>query len=362
MNSGNSVTPDGARQCAAIRRPSAQRPVLVLKRHVTQPDPVAPMPMDEHDEVETPGAPSSARHDRTTTQQSLDASMPSGGASQSALWMYLQEISRVALLTPAQEISLAQRIEQGDQDAVSALARANLRLVVRVARGYQNRGLALEDLIAEGNLGLLQAVQRFEWRRGYQFSTYASWWIRQAVVRALADKGRIIRLPVHVGDELTRRNAAANQLVQEMGESLNPMTLDETLGTMTARSNAAHQASQPMISLDSTIGERGDTSIGDLVSDSSSTLPEYEVERRVAADELRKVMLRELTARERQVVSMRFGLDSGVPETLAAVGRTLGVTRERTRQIEETALLKLRKPVLRAHLYDQPLHKNENVG
>jgi RNA polymerase primary sigma factor len=272
------------------------------------------------------------------------------GALPELLDSYLREIGHTPLLKPEQEVELAKRVEQGDKDAANAMAQANLRLVVSVARRYLNRGLPLEDLIAEGNIGLLRAVQKYEWRRGYRFSTYAVWWIRQAITRAIADKGRTIRLPVHVGEALTKRSKAVGQLTTELGREPSPEELDAVLGADASFIGAAVIAAQAPLSLGMAVGEDGEEQLVDFLPDESGVTPEEGAVRRVSAEETRQVMNDVLTEREREVLKLRFGLDGSSPESLDVVGRRLGVTRERARQIEAEALRKLRRPTVAARL------------
>ena len=273
-----------------------------------------------------------------------------GGALPELLDSYLREIGHTPLLKPDQEVELAKRVEQGDKEAANAMAQANLRLVVSVARRYLNRGLPLVDLIAAGNIGLLRAVQKYEWARGYRFSTYAVWWIRQAITRAIADKGRTIRLPVHVGEALTKRSKAVGQLTTELGREPTPEELDAVLGADASFIGAAVTAAQAPLSLGMAVGEDGEEQLVDFLPDESAVTPEEGAVRRVSAEETRQVMNDVLTEREREVLKLRFGLDGSSPESLDVVGRRLGVTRERARQIEAEALRKLRRPTVAARL------------
>jgi len=283
----------------------------------------------------------------TEDEQSID---DMGGALPELLDSYLREIGHTPLLKPDQEVELAKRVEQGDKGAANAMAQANLRLVVSVARRYLNRGLPLEDLIAEGNIGLLRAVQKYEWQRGYRFSTYAVWWIRQAITRAIADKGRTIRLPVHVGEALTKRSKAVGQLTTELGREPTPEELDAVLGADASFIGAAVVAAQAPLSLGMAVGEDGEEQLVDFLPDEAAVTPEEGAVRRVSAEETRQVMHDVLTEREREVLKLRFGLDGSSPESLDVVGRRLGVTRERARQIEAEALRKLRRPTVAARL------------
>ncbi|HZS87086.1 MAG TPA: sigma-70 family RNA polymerase sigma factor [Chloroflexota bacterium] len=273
-----------------------------------------------------------------------------GGALPELLDSYLREIGHTPLLKPEEEIELAKRVELGDKEAANAMAQANLRLVVSVARRYLNRGLPLEDLIAEGNIGLLRAVQKYEWQRGFRFSTYAVWWIRQAITRAIADKGRTIRLPVHVGEALTKRSKAVGQLTTDLGREPTSDELNDVLGADASFIGAAVIAAQAPLSLGMAVGEDGEEQLVDFLPDDTAVTPEEGAVRRVSAEETRQVMDDVLTEREREVLKLRFGLDGSSPESLDVVGRRLGVTRERARQIEAEALRKLRRPTVAARL------------
>jgi RNA polymerase sigma factor (sigma-70 family) len=221
--------------------------------------------------------------------------------------------------------------------------------VVSVARRYTNRGLPLEDLIAEGNIGLLHAVQKFEWRRGYRFSTYAIWWIRQTIARAIADKGRTIRLPVHVSEELTKRMRAVDGLTVALGREPTPAEVDAALGAATAGLSAAIAAVQAPLSLDMEVGEDGELLLSDVLPDETALTPEEGAVGSIAVHEIREVMAGVLTQRERTVLALRCGLDGSGPATVDEVSRRLGVTRERARQIEIKALRKMR-PIVAALL------------
>jgi RNA polymerase primary sigma factor len=283
--------------------------------------------------------------------------------------LYLREIGRVPLLTAADEVRLAQAIERGReaverlregslsdvereelQDLVrqgsaarDALTDANLRLVVSVARRYSNRGLPLIDLIQEGNLGLLRAVEKFDWRRGFKFSTYATWWIRQAVSRAIADDARTIRIPVHLYDVVNRMARISSQLHQELGREPTDEELGEALQISPERVRELNQVLGQPISLDGYVGEDQDTRLSDVVADENAVSLEWVAEQRLLADQIRDTLLT-LTPRERKVIERRFGLVDDADQTLTAIGQEIGVTRERIRQIETTALRKLRHP------------------
>jgi RNA polymerase primary sigma factor len=257
---------------------------------------------------------------------------------------YLREIGRVPMLSHAQEIDLAQRIEAGDKEAVQQFVLANLRLVVSIAKRYVGRGLSLLDLIQEGNIGLMRAVQRYDWRRGHRFSTHATWWIRQAISRAVADKGRAIRLPVYVNTALNRVRRERQRLVQEMGRDPTEQELAEALGMDVERLHELEAAPGAPISLELPVGEDEEQELGDVLADENSTSPEEVATTRTMKQEVQEVLEDVLTPRERLVLQLRFGLGSGHTFPLEQVGRQLGITRERVRQIEAGALAKLRNP------------------
>jgi RNA polymerase primary sigma factor len=257
---------------------------------------------------------------------------------------YLREIGRVPMLSHVQEIDLAQRIEAGDKEAVQQFVLANLRLVVSIAKRYVGRGLSLLDLIQEGNIGLMRAVQRYDWRRGHRFSTHATWWIRQAISRAVADKGRAIRLPVYVNTALNRVRRERQRLVQEMGRDPTEQELADALGMDVERLHELEAAPGAPISLELPVGEDEEQELGDVLADENSTSPEEVATTRTMKQEVQEVLEDVLTPRERLVLQLRFGLGSGHTFPLEQVGRQLGITRERVRQIEAGALAKLRNP------------------
>ena len=257
-----------------------------------------------------------------------------------SLRLYLRSIGRVPLLTAAQEVELAKRIERGDITAKTHMVEANLRLVVSIAKGYLGRGLTFLDLIQEGSLGLIRAVEKFDYRRGFKFSTYATWWIRQAVTRAIADKGRTIRIPVHMVEKLNKVVHVERQLVQSLGREPTPEEIAEEMECTPREVRDILRMSQQPISLEKPIGEEEESELGDFVEDQTAESP-YEL----AAENLRRDNVRRalqaLPKREREVIEMRFGLTGGRPRTLEEVGRAFNVTRERIRQIENHTLKKL---------------------
>src|SRR5579859_3066494 len=261
-----------------------------------------------------------------------------------AITAYLREIGRVPMLSHAQEIDLAKRIEAGDKEAVQQFVLANLRLVVSIAKRYVGRGLSLLDLIQEGNIGLMRAVQRYDWRRGHRFSTHATWWIRQAISRAVADKGRAIRLPVYVNTALNRVRRERQRLVQELGRDPTEQELADALGMDVERLHELEAAPGTPISLELPVGEDEEQELGDVLADEASTSPEEAATTRTMKQEVQDVLDDVLTPREKLVLQLRFGLGNGHTFPQEQVGRQLGITRERVRQIEAGALAKLRHP------------------
>jgi RNA polymerase primary sigma factor len=261
-----------------------------------------------------------------------------------AVMTYLREIGRVPMITHEREIELAQRIEAGDRDAMKQFILANLRLVVSIAKRYVGRGLTLLDLIQEGNIGLIRAVQRYDWRRGHRFSTHATWWIRQAISRAVADKGRTIRLPVYVNTALNRIRRERQRLLQELGREPTELELAEATGLDPIRMVELQSAPGAPVSLELPVGEDEEQELGDVLADTESASPEEIATTQTLKDEVQRVLESVLTPREQLVLQLRFGLGNSQAHPLEQVGRELGITRERVRQIEAGALAKLRQP------------------
>ena len=257
-----------------------------------------------------------------------------------SLRLYLREIGKVPLLTADQEVTLAKRIERGDMGAKTAMIEANLRLVVSIAKGYLGRGLSFLDLIQEGSLGLIRAVEKFDYRKGYKFSTYATWWIRQAVTRAITDKARTIRIPVHMVEKLNKVVHIERQLVQRLGREPSPEEIAEELEMTTEEVREILRMSQLPISLEKPIGEEEDSSLGDFVEDEQAESPFDTAQLSLRREDV-EMALNALPRREREVIELRYGLLGGEPRTLEEVGRAFGVTRERIRQIENNTLKKL---------------------
>ena len=257
-----------------------------------------------------------------------------------SLRLYLREIGKVPLLTADQEVYLAKRIERGDMGAKTQMTEANLRLVVSIAKGYLGRGLSFLDLIQEGSLGLIRAVEKFDYRKGYKFSTYATWWIRQAVTRAIADKARTIRIPVHMVEKLNKVVHIERQLVQRLGREPRPEEIAEELEMTTEEVREILRMAQHPVSLEKPIGEEEDSELGDFVQDENTQSPDEAASLTLRRSDI-EVALASLPTRERQVIELRFGLTGGQPCTLEEVGKAFGVTRERIRQIENNTLKKL---------------------
>jgi len=257
-----------------------------------------------------------------------------------ALQLFLKDIGRVPLLTAADEVRLAKRIENGDQEAKRQMVEANLRLVVSIAKGYRGRGLPFLDLIQEGTLGLVRAVEKFDWRRGFKFSTYATWWIRQAVTRALADKGRTIRIPVHVVEKLNQISRAERVLIGQLGREPTVEEIGEAAGLPADEVEEILRSAQPTVSLEKPVGEEEESELGRFLADETSVAPEVSAEVSLREQALRD-LLDQLSYRERRVLELRYGLRGEKPRTLDELGRMFNVTRERIRQVESQSLQKL---------------------
>jgi len=292
-------------------------------------------------DVETPARRSALRR-RRSEDQDENAVSPTDAGESDAVMTYLREIGRVPMITHEREIELAQRIEKGDREAMKQFILANLRLVVSIAKRYVGRGLTLLDLIQEGNIGLIRAVQRYDWRRGHRFSTHATWWIRQAISRAVADKGRTIRLPVYVNTALNRIRRERQRLLQELGREPTEQELAEATGLDPLRMIELQSAPGAPVSLELPVGEDEEQELGDVLADTESASPEDIATTQTLKDEVQRVLESVLTPRERLVLQLRFGLGNGQAHPLEQVGRELGITRERVRQIEVGVLAKLR--------------------
>jgi RNA polymerase primary sigma factor len=281
---------------------------------------------------------------RRSEDQDENSVNPTDAGESDAVMTYLREIGRVPMITHEREIELAQRIEMGDREAMKQFILANLRLVVSIAKRYVGRGLTLLDLIQEGNIGLIRAVQRYDWRRGHRFSTHATWWIRQAISRAVADKGRTIRLPVYVNTALNRIRRERQRLLQELGREPTEQELAEATGLDPIRMVELQAAPGAPVSLELPVGEDEEQELGDVLADTESASPEDIATTQTLKDEVQRVLESVLTPRERLVLQLRFGLGNSQAHPLEQVGRELGITRERVRQIEAGALAKLRQP------------------
>ncbi|MCI5649126.1 MAG: RNA polymerase sigma factor RpoD [Fusicatenibacter sp.] len=275
--------------------------------------------------------------------ENIDLSVPEGVSLEDPVRMYLKEIGKVPLLSAEEEIELAQRMEEGDEDAKKRLAEANLRLVVSIAKRYVGRGMLFLDLIQEGNLGLIKAVEKFDYRKGYKFSTYATWWIRQAITRAIADQARTIRIPVHMVETINKLIRVSRQLLQELGREPTPEEIAEEMHMSVERVREILKISQEPVSLETPIGEEEDSHLGDFIQDDNVPVPADAAAFTMLKEQLEDV-LGTLTEREQKVLRLRFGLDDGRARTLEEVGKEFNVTRERIRQIEAKALRKLRHP------------------
>lgn len=275
--------------------------------------------------------------------ENIDLSVPEGVSIEDPVRMYLKEIGKVPLLSAEEEIDLARRMENGDEAAKKRLAEANLRLVVSIAKRYVGRGMLFLDLIQEGNLGLIKAVEKFDYRKGYKFSTYATWWIRQAITRAIADQARTIRIPVHMVETINKLIRVSRQLLQELGREPTPEEIAAEMNMPVDRVREILKISQEPVSLETPIGEEEDSHLGDFIQDDNVPVPADAAAFTLLKEQLEEV-LGTLTEREQKVLTLRFGLEDGRARTLEEVGKEFNVTRERIRQIEAKALRKLRHP------------------
>lgn len=275
--------------------------------------------------------------------ENIEFSVPDGVSIEDPVRMYLKEIGKVPLLSADEEVELAKKMETGNLDARKRLAEANLRLVVSIAKRYVGRGMLFLDLIQEGNLGLIKAVEKFDYRKGYKFSTYATWWIRQAITRAIADQARTIRIPVHMVETINKLVRVSRQLLQELGREPSPEEIAEAMDIPVERVREIQKISQEPVSLETPIGEEEDSHLGDFIQDDNVPVPAEAAASTLLKEQLVEV-LGTLTEREQKVLRLRFGMDDGRARTLEEVGREFNVTRERIRQIEAKALRKLRHP------------------
>lgn len=287
---------------------------------------------EEFEEEETDGL---------TDRQEI--SVPEGVGTDDPVRMYLKEIGRIPLLSAEEEVTLARKMSEGDEEAKQKLAEANLRLVVSIAKRFSGRGMQLLDLIQEGNLGLIKAVEKFDYTKGYKFSTYATWWIKQAITRAIADQARTIRIPVHMVETMNRVIRTSRQLLQELGREPSPAEIAEKLEMTPEKVEEILRISQEPVSMETPVGEEDDSHLGDFIRDDHVKVPDEAAAYSILREQLLDV-LSTLTEREQKVLRLRFGLDDGQSRTLEEVGREFNVTRERIRQIEAKALRKLRQP------------------
>ncbi|MBQ9592413.1 MAG: RNA polymerase sigma factor RpoD [Lachnospiraceae bacterium] len=299
--------------------------------------------LDDLEDLEDLDEPDMSALEAEEENLDLELTVPDGVSLEDPVRMYLKEIGMVPLLSAEEEIELAQKMEDGDEAAKKKLAEANLRLVVSIAKRYVGRGMLFLDLIQEGNLGLIKAVEKFDYRKGYKFSTYATWWIRQAITRAIADQARTIRIPVHMVETINKLIRVQRQLLQELGREPSAEEISRELGIPVERVREIQKISQEPVSLETPIGEEEDSHLGDFIQDESVPVPAEAASFTLLREQLDEV-LGTLTDREQKVLRLRFGLDDGRARTLEEVGKEFNVTRERIRQIEAKALRKLRHP------------------
>ena len=297
----------------------------------------------EEEEEDVPDEDIDLSEEEEVDVENIDLSVPDGVSIEDPVRMYLKEIGKVPLLTAEEEIELAKRMEKGDEEAKRRLAEANLRLVVSIAKRYVGRGMLFLDLIQEGNLGLIKAVEKFDYTKGYKFSTYATWWIRQAITRAIADQARTIRIPVHMVETINKLIRVSRQLLQELGREPTPEEIAAEMNLPVERVREILKISQEPVSLETPIGEEEDSHLGDFIQDDNVPVPAEAAAFTLLKEQLVEV-LETLTDREQKVLRLRFGLDDGRARTLEEVGKEFKVTRERIRQIEAKALRKLRHP------------------
>ncbi len=294
-------------------------------------------------EVPETGSLKEQKKKKPSEKKAKTAAEPVGVGIDDPVRMYLKEIGRIPLLTPEEEVTLAKGMEEGDEESKRLLCEANLRLVVSIAKRYVGRGMLFLDLIQEGNLGLIKAVEKFDYRKGYKFSTYATWWIRQAITRAIADQARTIRIPVHMVETINKLIRVSRQLLQQLGREPNPEEIAEEMDITEEKVREILKIAQEPVSLETPIGEEEDSHLGDFIEDHEAKAPAEEASFTLLREQLDDV-LETLTDREQKVLRLRFGLDDGRARTLEEVGQQFGVTRERIRQIEAKTLRKLRHP------------------
>jgi len=329
-------------------RQSAKRPEVVGKAYESGHERVGKSVVDTEEEVEDEvldedEEPETEEAEDKEDGTDIDLSVPEGVALDDPVRMYLKEIGRVPLLTAEEEVELAKRMEMGDREAKQRLIESNLRLVVSIAKRYVGRGMAFLDLIQEGNMGLIKAVEKFDYRKGYKLSTYATWWIRQAITRAIADQARTIRIPVHMVETINKLVRTSRELVQELGREPTAEEIAEKMGITPEKVREIQKIAQEPVSLETPIGEEEDSHLGDFIEDVDVLAPDEAASYLLLKEQIEEV-LSGLNDRDQRVLRLRFGLDDGRPRTLEEVGREFGVTRERIRQIEAKALRKLRNP------------------